>query len=87
MATHELTLAGLTRILRESAGEDEGVDLDGDILDLSFTELGYDSLALLEAAGRVERETGIKLSDDVVGEAETPRLFLALVNELVTVGT
>lgn len=83
MEAHQLTLADLTRILRESAGEDEGVDLDGDILDTTFTDLGYDSLALLEAASRVERELGVKLSEDTVGEAETPRLFLALVNEPV----
>ncbi|MFF4346721.1 acyl carrier protein [Streptomyces sp. NPDC001530] len=87
MAARELTLADLTRILRESAGEDEGIDLEGDILDTTFTDLGYDSLALLEAASRVERELGVKLSEDTVGEAETPRLFLALVNEPVAANT
>ncbi|WP_369250093.1 acyl carrier protein [Streptomyces sp. R41] len=86
MAARELTLADLTRILRQSAG-DEGIDLDGDILDTTFTDLGYDSLALLEAASRVERELGVKLSEETVGEAETPRLFLALVNEPVAAST
>ncbi|MGY6026915.1 acyl carrier protein [Streptomyces spinosirectus] len=84
MAAHELTLTDLTRILRESAGEDESVNLDGDILDTPFAELGYDSLALLEAASRVEREVGTKLSEDALVEAETPRLFLNLVNEPIT---
>ncbi len=84
MAAPELTLTDLTRILRESAGEDESVDLDGDILDTPFAELGYDSLALLEAASRVEREVGIKLSEDALGDAETPRQFLNLVNEPIT---
>ncbi|MFF3920399.1 acyl carrier protein [Streptomyces sp. NPDC001852] len=84
MTARELTLTELTRILRESAGADESVNLDGDILDTPFAELGYDSLALLEAASRVEREVGIKLSEDTLGDAETPRLFLALVNEPVT---
>ncbi|MER6074202.1 MULTISPECIES: acyl carrier protein [unclassified Streptomyces] len=84
MTARELTLTELTRILRESAGADESVNLDGDILDTPFAELGYDSLALLEAASRVEREVGIKLSEDALGDAETPRLFLALVNEPVT---
>ncbi|MFB7246686.1 actinorhodin polyketide synthase [Streptomyces populi] len=76
MTARELTIDDLTRILRESAGENEGVDLDGDILDTLFTDLGYDSLALLEACSRIEREFGVKLSDDVLSEAETPRLLL-----------
>jgi act minimal PKS acyl carrier protein len=84
LAARELTLTDLTRIMRESAGEDENVNLDGDILDVSFSDLGYDSLALLETAGRIEREFGIRLGDDTVGEAETPRQFLDLVNATVT---
>jgi act minimal PKS acyl carrier protein len=86
MTARELTLADLTRILREAAGEDEGIDLDGDILDTTFADLGYDSLALLEAASRIERELGVKLSDDAVGDAETPRLFLAAINQPVPAG-
>ncbi|MFE1310658.1 acyl carrier protein [Streptomyces sp. NPDC058755] len=83
MTARELTIDDLTRILRESAGEDEGVDLDGDILDILFADLGYDSLALLEASSRIEREFGVKLSDDAVSEAETPRLLLAAANDAV----
>ncbi|MER5711766.1 acyl carrier protein [Streptomyces sp. NPDC042898] len=75
-----LTLDTLLQILRESAGEEEGVDLGGDILDTPFVELGYDSLALLQATGRIERDLGVALPDDVVAEAETPALLLALVN-------
>ena len=80
MPTVDLELADLIHILRECAGVDEGVDLTGDILDTMFTELGYDSLALLEAASRVEREVGVKLSDDAVAAADTPRALLRLVN-------
>ncbi|KQX16727.1 hypothetical protein ASC82_00190 [Streptomyces sp. Root431] len=75
-----LTLDTLLQILRESAGEEEGVDLGGDILDTPFVELGYDSLALLQATGRIERDLGVSLPDDVVAEAETPALLLELVN-------
>ncbi|MGY1497629.1 acyl carrier protein [Streptomyces sp. QTS52] len=82
----ELTLEELVGILRESAGEDEGVDLSSDISDTPFTDLGYDSLALLETAGRVQRDFGIALDDDVLGAAETPRLFLAAVNERLAAG-
>jgi act minimal PKS acyl carrier protein len=77
----DLTLDELRNIMREAAGEVEDVDLDGDVLDSRFVDLGYDSLALLETAGRIERSYGITLSDAVVAEAETPRQLLALVNE------
>ncbi|MET8702850.1 acyl carrier protein [Kitasatospora sp. NPDC058032] len=78
-----ITIEDLTRIMRECAGEDEAVDLDGDIADTPFEELGYDSLALLEAVARVEREYGVKLADDLAGTAETPRQFVDLVNDAV----
>lgn len=75
-----LTLDTLLQILRECAGEEEGVDLGGDILNTPFVDLGYDSLALLQATGRIERDLGVALPDDVVAEAETPALLLDLVN-------
>lgn len=81
------SLADLTLILRECAGQDESVDLDGDILDTSFADLGYDSLALLEAVGRIERETACTFPDDGLAAAETPRQFLALVNQSALTGS
>ena len=47
---------------------------------VSFADLGYDSLALLEAGSRIERRYGIRLSEEEVTEARTPRLLLDLVN-------
>ena len=76
----ELTLTGLTAILRECAGEDDNSTLRGDILDTTFSDLGYDSIAVLETAGRIQVEYGVVLADDVVVEAGTPRRLLALVN-------
>jgi act minimal PKS acyl carrier protein len=81
MAGHEVTIDDLKRILREAAGEDEGINLDGDILDQTFTDLGYDSLALLETGGRIEREHGISLDDSTIADSKTPRALLAAVNE------
>ncbi|MEV1062966.1 acyl carrier protein [Streptomyces sp. NPDC050263] len=78
--TTALSLDDLTRILRESAGEDETVDLSGDIADVSFTDLGYDSLALLEVASRITREYRVSLPDEELDRAETPRAFVELVN-------
>lgn len=84
MAGTELTIDDLKRILREAAGEEEGIDLDGDILDVTFEDLGYDSLALLETGSRLEREHGIELEDTTITVAETPRALLAVVNEQLT---
>ncbi|MEU5538116.1 acyl carrier protein [Streptomyces sp. NPDC020362] len=67
-------------MLRESAGEEEGIDLDGDVIDTPFIELGYDSLALLQVIGQVQREYGITIPDDAVVDAETPGAMLALIN-------
>ncbi|GLW54340.1 acyl carrier protein [Kitasatospora phosalacinea] len=78
-----LSLEDLVTVLRESAGEDEEVDLSGDIADVPFSDLGYDSLALLETAGRVQRQYGIVLDDEAMAAAETPRLFLTAVNEVL----
>lgn len=79
-----ITMARLVDILRESAGEDEAVDLDGDVLDTPFTDLGYDSLALYNTVGRVEREYRIRLPEDLVGDSTTPRDLIDAVNGAVT---
>ncbi|MFI8931136.1 acyl carrier protein [Streptomyces sp. NPDC053474] len=69
----------LVRLLRECAGEEETVDLDGDILDTTFEDLGYDSLALFNTVSRIERDYSLTLPDEVVVEARTPRHLLDLV--------
>jgi act minimal PKS acyl carrier protein len=78
--TTEVTLTDLTRMLRESAGEEEGVNLDGDVIDTPFIDLGYDSLALLQVIGQIQRDYGVVVPDDAVVDAETPRALLALIN-------
>jgi act minimal PKS acyl carrier protein len=80
MSTPPFTLADLRRILLEGAGADDSLDLDGDILDREFADLGYESLALLETGGRIEREYDITLDDSVLSEARTPRALLEIVN-------
>jgi act minimal PKS acyl carrier protein len=76
----KFTIDDLKRILREGAGTDEAVDLDGDIADSDFEELGYESLALLETGGRIEREYGISLDEDALADARTPGALVDLVN-------
>ncbi|MEU1259425.1 acyl carrier protein [Streptomyces chartreusis] len=86
MAATEFTLPDLRRILLEAAGTDETVDLDGDIADLDFTDLGYESLALLETAGRIERTYDISLDEDALADANTPRALIDLVNAHLSAG-
>lgn len=76
-----LTLDDLRRIMRQCAGEDDGVDLDGPIEDVPFEELGYDSLALLEIAGRIQRELGVTMPDESISFMTTPEKALEYVNQ------
>ncbi|MBT2368635.1 acyl carrier protein [Streptomyces sp. ISL-10] len=73
--TTTMTLDDVRRILAECAG-DEGTSLDGDILDSTFEELGYDSLAVMEATTVVEREYGVEPPSN----PKTPRDLLQAVN-------
>ncbi|MCO1575098.1 acyl carrier protein [Crossiella sp. SN42] len=75
-----LTLDQLREVLTQCAGADEGVNLDGDILDQDFLELGYDSLALIETTAELRRRFGIEIPEDLVNELETPRAMLDYVN-------
>lgn len=76
-----LTQAELVSAIRAAAGDTELADLDGDVLDRRFDELGYDSLALLEVAATLRRTHGITLPDGTVVELGTPAELLRFVNE------
>ena len=80
---NSLDINKLVDLLRECAGVDESADLSGDINDNTFEELGYDSLALLNTAGVIERNYGIVLADDVVAKAKTPRELIDIVNDAI----
>jgi len=73
-------LGDLLRILEKSAGTAQGVDLEGNILDTAFDDLGYDSIALMETAAKITQEYGVPIDDDALAVAATPRDLLELVN-------
>ncbi|SFP84531.1 acyl carrier protein [Amycolatopsis rubida] len=77
----KFTLENLRETMRSSAGIDEGVDLDGDIADVEFTELGYDSLAVLELASQVQRRYGVRIPEEAVAEMPTPRKAVYFINQ------
>ncbi|MBB5802202.1 act minimal PKS acyl carrier protein [Saccharothrix ecbatanensis] len=76
----KFTMEDLVRVMRAAAGEDGQVDLDEKVRQCGFDELGYDSLAVLETASRVEREYGVILDEEAMALVETPTQFVALVN-------
>ena len=78
---NEIDIDELRRVLIEAAGEDEDVDLSGDISESSFEDLGYDSLALLEAASQISDEFGVEIPDDELFEIKTPNELLATVRK------
>jgi minimal PKS acyl carrier protein len=79
----ELTLARLIELTRTHAGEYEQGALDGDVIDVLFGNLGYDSVALLEVMSQIRHQYGIDLADDTVGTAKTPRQVLEEVNQVI----
>ncbi|MFD9893895.1 acyl carrier protein [Amycolatopsis sp. NPDC059027] len=80
---NQFTVDDLKEILRSSAGDTEEADLDGDIGGVSFDELGYDSLALLEVCRQVETRYGVELSGDAVAEMPTPAEAVEYINDVL----
>ncbi|MFF5707103.1 actinorhodin polyketide synthase [Streptomyces sp. NPDC012794] len=79
-ATDQLELVDLARILRVWGGEEDCVELSEDVQDLYWMELGYDFLSVLQTTGSIERKFDILIDGDLLEMADTPRLFLELVN-------
>lgn len=73
----ELTLDELKTFLRRSVGEDESIDLSGDILDTDLAELGFDSLAIIDTKSRIEQHLGIRLPET---ETTTARELIEVAN-------
>ncbi|MFL1430583.1 MULTISPECIES: acyl carrier protein [unclassified Nocardiopsis] len=77
----EFQFTDLVRLLRECAGQDESVDLDGDIGNDPFDRLGYDSLALFNTVSRIERVYKVSIPEGTIDETSTPLELLRTVNE------
>ncbi|MER7770495.1 acyl carrier protein [Kitasatospora sp. NPDC096140] len=70
-------------LTRTHAGESEEGALDGDIVDVLFTHLGYDSVALMEVLGQIKYQYGIDLAEDAVTALRTPRAVIEMVNAVI----
>lgn len=73
------TLDDLRGIMR-SCGVEESLDFEADISDTHIANLGYDSLALLQIASLIERQTSVSIDDDTFGGLSTPREIIDYVN-------
>jgi len=76
----EFTIDDLAELLCECGGEDEIPDLAGQVADVPFEDLGYDSLVLFNIVCRIERSRSIRLTDEAVAGALTPRGLLNVIN-------
>lgn len=77
---NQFTLEDLRQILGTVAGPDEAANLHGDIADAELGDLGFDSLAMLELAGQVQRRYGVPIPDEAIGEMTTARRTVEYVN-------
>lgn len=80
MAASRFDFGDLSRILKECAGVEPEDAFDGEALDATFDELGYDSVILMETLARITREYRVTLEDDAVTGDTTPRRLIDLVN-------
>ncbi|MGQ0774940.1 MAG: acyl carrier protein [Pseudonocardiales bacterium] len=76
----KITIHDVRRILVACAGDIGISELPGDVATLKFDDLGYDSLALMETAARLEQEYGAIIPEEQITEVQTPQELLDLVN-------
>ena len=77
----QFTMDDLVEIMLTSIGLDDGVDLEGEHAEEQFTEIGYDSLALLELAAQIQHRFGVHIPDEAaLDKMRTPREAVEYVN-------
>ncbi|MGK8500935.1 acyl carrier protein [Nocardia asiatica] len=75
-----MTITELRSILVACAGGEDLAELDSDIGGVEFEELGYDSLALIETAARIQRDFGVTIPEEQLIEVKTPQELVDIVN-------
>lgn len=78
--TMTMTITELRRILVECAGGEDIAELGGDIATVDFEQLGYDSLALIETASRIQRDFGVTIPEEQLIDVKTPQELVDIVN-------
>jgi acyl carrier protein len=72
----ELSRSELLEIMRECLGEADYEEIGEKDFVTEFTELGYDSLLVLEIATRIQDRFGIRIPDEAVEEMTSPEEML-----------
>ncbi|MEU0399082.1 phosphopantetheine-binding protein [Streptomyces sp. NPDC006197] len=83
MALQQITIGDLQTIMLQCAGEAEDALSLVEAPDRTFEDLDYDSLALLETYSQLERDFGIELCEDELGDINTARQLVDFVNSLL----
>jgi act minimal PKS acyl carrier protein len=82
----QFTEDDLTAIIRGCAGMDTSGDLSGADLQVTYSDLGYDSLAVLEIQAEIQRRFGVLVGDDALDVMPTPAATVSYVNTLLRAG-
>jgi act minimal PKS acyl carrier protein len=80
MSATEFTVDDLKRILHQAAGAGDEMGPDSAVLDSTFENLGFESLALLETSALIQREFGVRIEESTLAEDLTPRVLIESVN-------
>lgn len=75
-----ITFDELKAIMSRCTGDTDSGQLRADDLTTPFTEIGYDSLAVLEIASQLQREYGMQIPDEAIEEMSSPQAVLDYVN-------
>jgi minimal PKS acyl carrier protein len=77
----------LRDIMRACAGPGKHPELEGEFIDASYEDLGFDSLAVLQLATRIQQALGVPFPDETVAEMVTPRHILDYVTTRLAVAS
>ncbi|WSQ09445.1 acyl carrier protein [Streptomyces sp. NBC_01231] len=77
----EFTLFDLQQMVAACVGTDNADVIDQASLDVSFTDLGLDSLSVYELITRLQDDLSLAITDEEIDELKTPRLLIDHVNE------
>ncbi|WP_329277700.1 acyl carrier protein [Streptomyces sp. NBC_01451] len=73
-----MTFEDLKAVMSRCTGEVD--DLRADNLDAAFTDIGYDSLAVLEIASQIQREYSLQIPDEAIEGMNSPQDVIDYVN-------
>ncbi|WP_105973317.1 acyl carrier protein [Streptomyces geranii] len=73
-----MTFDDLKAVMSRCTGDVD--DLTPDKLDAAFTDIGYDSLAVLEIASQIQREYSLQIPDEAIEGMQSPQAVIDYVN-------